>query len=103
MIILKKISVVIGVVLEVLKWFGLPFKEGFRFCPNCPGIRASIPMKELDEGTILKEDTLFGIPQLCKGNFECRYCGFRQEFEQRRLPPAVKRRWNEYCDSLRKK
>jgi len=99
MMTLKLIGVLVGVVL----------RERFRFCTCCSGIRAWVPMKELNEGTILKRDVLFGIPQLCKGNFQCRCCGLRREFEQRRRPPAVKRRLTymdpheEYSDWLRER
>ncbi len=70
-------------------------RERFRFCPRCSGFRAWIPMREMDEGTILNRDTLFAVPSLCMGTFECRCCSYRQQFEQRRYPPAVRRRLRE--------
>ena len=110
---LKSFLVAILVVLELLHYsLILPFIEGFRLCPCCTGICAWIPMKELAEGTMIKRDMKFGIPLQCTGNFECRCCGLRQEFEQTRLPPAVKkeiedeirhyaRRQEEFSDYLR--
>jgi hypothetical protein len=73
----------------------LYLRERFRFCPRCSGFRALIPMREMDEGTILNRDTKFGIPSLCMGTFECRCCGNRQQFAQGRYPPAVRRRLRE--------